>query len=128
VQHERKLDNTHSLKSLLELSDEIRFIAVINIFGEVVNQYTKSLATNPISREEISNQYHNIAFATSALTLENIKFMLLEKYFFKIAVINLNEVSLMIGIEKEATWPDILDIIRYIMDLIPLTPSPISSN
>jgi hypothetical protein len=124
VQHQKKFDDTHSLESLLVLSDEIRFIAVINIFGEVVKQYNNNLAINPISREEISNQYHNVAFATSVLTLENIKFILLEKYDFKIAIINLNEVSLMIGIEKEATWPDILDILRYIMDLMPLTPSP----
>jgi hypothetical protein len=123
VEHQKKLDYTHSLDSLLVLSEEIRFIAVINIFGEVVKQYNKNLAINPITREEISNQFHNIAFA-SVLTLENIKFMLLEKYDFKIAIINLNEDSLMIGIDKEATWPDILDILRYIIDLIPLAPSP----
>ena len=123
MQHQKKLDYTHSLDSLLVLSEEIRFIAVINIFGEVVKQYSKNLAINPITREEISNQFHNIAFA-SVLTLENIKFMLLEKYDFKIAIINLNEDSLMIGIDKEATWPDILDILRYIIDLIPLAPSP----
>ena len=123
MEHQKKLDYTHSLDSLLVLSEEIRFIAVINIFGEVVKQYNKNLAINPITREEISNQFHNIAFA-SVLTLENIKFMLLEKYDFKIAIINLNEDSLMIGIDKEATWPDILDILRYIIDLIPLAPSP----
>ena len=123
MQHQKKLDYTHSLDSLLVLSEEIRFIAVINIFGEVDKQYNKNLAINPITREEISNQFHNIAFA-SVLTLENIKFMLLEKYDFKIAIINLNEDSLMIGIDKEATWPDILDILRYIIDLIPLAPSP----
>ena len=123
MQHQKKLDYTHSLDSLLVLSEEIRFIAVINIFGEVVKQYNKNLAINPITREEISNQFHNIAFA-SVLTLENIKCMLLEKYDFKIAIINLNEDSLMIGIDKEATWPDILDILRYIIDLIPLAPSP----
>jgi hypothetical protein len=49
--------------------------------------------------------------------------MLLEKYDFKIAIINLNEDSIMIGIDKEATWPDILDILRYIIDLMPFTPS-----
>lgn len=122
MQHQKKLDYTHSLDSLLVLSEEIRFIAVINIFGEVVKQYNKNLAINPISREEISNQFHNIAFATSILTLENIKFMLLEKYDFKIAIINLNEDNLMIGIDKEATWPDILDILRYIIDLMAFTP------
>lgn len=122
MQHQKKLDYTHSLDSLFVLSEEIRFIAVINIFGEVVKQYNKNLAINPISREEISNQFHNIAFATSILTLENIKFMLLEKYDFKIAIINLNEDNLMIGIDKEATWPDILDILRYIIDLMAFTP------
>ena len=123
MQHQKRLDYTHSLDSLFVLSEEIRFIAVINIFGEVVKQYNKNLAINPISREEISNQLHNITFATSILTLENIKFMLLEKYDFKIAIINLNEDSIMIGIDKEATWPDILDILRYIIDLMPFTPS-----
>lgn len=124
MQHQKKLDYTHSLDSLLVLSEEIRFIAVINIFGEVVKQYNKNLAINSISREEISNQFQNIAFATSVLALENIKFMLLQKYDFKIAIISMNEDSLMIGIDKEATWPDILDILRYIIDLMPFTPSP----
>jgi len=122
VRHQKKLDYTHSLDSLFVLSEEIRFIAVINIFGEVIKQYNKNMAINPISREEISNQFHNIAFATSVLTLENIKFMLLEKYDFKIAIINLSEDNLMIGIDKEATWPDILDILRYIIDLMAFTP------
>jgi hypothetical protein len=58
VQHQKKLDYTHSLDSLFVLSEEIGFIAVINIFGEVVKQYNKNLAINPISREEISNQLH----------------------------------------------------------------------
>lgn len=124
MQHQKKLDYTHSLDSLLVLSEEIRFIAVINIFGEVVKQYNKNLAINSISREEISNQFQNIAFATSVLALENIKFMLLQKYDLKIAIISMNEDSLMIGIDKEATWPDILDILRYIIDLMPFTPSP----
>ncbi|HKG88647.1 MAG TPA: hypothetical protein VKA95_10000 [Nitrososphaeraceae archaeon] len=122
MRHQKKLDYTHSLDSLFVLSEEIRFIAVINIFGEVIKQYNKNMAINPISREEISNQFHNIAFATSVLTLENIKFMLLEKYDFKIAIINLSEDNLMIGIDKEATWPDILDILRYIIDLMAFTP------
>ena len=121
--YNQNLSATSKETRLLVLSEEIRFIAVINIFGEVVKQYSKNLAINPITREEISNQFHNIAFA-SVLTLENIKCMLLEKYDFKIAIINLNEDSLMIGIDKEATWPDILDILRYIIDLIPLAPSP----
>lgn len=124
MQHQKKLDYTYSLDSLFVLSEEIRFIAVINIFGEVVKQYNKNLAINSISREEISNQFQNIAFATSVLALENIKFMLLQKYDFKIAIISMNEDSLMIGIDKEATWPDILDILRYIIDLMPFTRSP----
>jgi hypothetical protein len=123
VQNQKKLDYLHSLDSLFVLNEKIRYVALINIFGEVVTQYNKNSTINPISREEISNQFHNIAFATSILTFENIKFMLLEKYDIRIAIINLNEDSLMIGIDKEATWSDILNILSYITDLISLHPS-----
>lgn len=91
------------------LNDKISYLAVINIYGEVVKRYNRSANVNTPD-EEAASQLHHIAVATSILTFENIKFMLLEKPNMKIAIININEDSIVVGIDKNASWLDISDI------------------
>lgn len=100
------------------------FIVVLDIFGKVVKHYDKHSETF-FTVEEATSKFHDIAFATSMLTFENIKFMLLEKNDLKIVVINLNEDSLIIGIDKNATWSDISGTFSYIECLISRIPSSI---
>ncbi len=112
--HDQKNTNYLNLsKGLFEINEKIVYIAVVDIFSKVIEQYDKNLGTF-FSEEELNNQLRNIAFATNGLSFENVKLMLLEKYNQKIAIINLNEDSMIIGIDKSSTWSDVSGIISYI--------------
>jgi hypothetical protein len=123
MQSENALDYSHLSDRLFTLNDKIIYLAVINIYGEVVKQYTRSSTVNS-PKEEAATQFHHIAVATSILTFENIKFMLLEKSNMKIAIINVDEDSLIIGIDKNASWLDIADIFNLLPDLMSSPHSP----
>lgn len=99
---------------LFTLNDKISYLVVINICGEVVSQYNRGSNINSPLREEAADQLHQIAVATSNLTFENIKFMLLEKPNMKIAIINIDEDSLIVGIDKNANWTEISEISNLI--------------
>lgn len=125
MQEQGNLNYPHLSNSLFALNEKISYIVIINIFGEVINQYNKNSNIHEVSKET-SDQFHNIAFATSILTFENIKFMLLEKQDLKIIIINLNHDSIIIGIDKKADWLDISDIFSYLANLMASINSPFS--
>jgi hypothetical protein len=124
MQSKNALDYSHLSDKLFTLNDKIIYLAVINIYGEVVKQYTRNWTVNS-PKEEAANQLHHIAVATSILTFENIKFMLLEKSNMKIVIINVDEDSLIIGIDKNASWLDIADIFNLLTDLMSSPHSPL---
>ncbi len=96
--------------TLFTLNDKISYLSVINIYGEVISQYNRGSNVNSPMEEESANQLRHIAVATSNLIFENIKFMLLEKPNMKIAIINVEEDSLIVGIDKNASWTEISEI------------------
>ena len=96
--------------TLFTLNDKISYLVVINIYGEVISQYNRGSNVNSPMEEESANQLRHIAVATSNLIFENIKFMLLEKPNMKIAIINVEEDSLIVGIDKNASWTEISEI------------------
>jgi hypothetical protein len=69
-----------------------------------------------ITEKNLVEQFRNIAFVTSIVTFEDIKFILLDKVHFKILIINVNEETIVLAIDKRATWSNILDIARFISD------------
>lgn len=107
------LDYSRLYDELVEINENIMFLTVVDIFGKVVKQYYKNL-TDLITEEELSSQLKRIAFSSNTLTFENIKLLLLDNKDFKIAVINLNEDSLVVGINKNATWSDVMCIFSYL--------------
>jgi hypothetical protein len=121
VNNQKKVDYFRLSKGLFEINEKIKYIVVVDIFGKFVEQYGKDL-TAYFSEEEIVNQLRNIAFATNGLTFENVKLMLLEKKDQKIAIINLDEDSIVIGIDRFATWSDISGIFSYVECMLPRTP------
>jgi hypothetical protein len=118
---QKRIDYFRLSKGLFEINEKIKYIVVVDIFGKFVEQYGKDLSTY-FSEEEIVNQLRNIAFATNGLTFENVKLMLLEKNDQKIAIINLDEDSIVIGIDMFATWSDVSGIFSYVECMFPRTP------
>lgn len=110
---QKNINYLHLSRGLFEINEKIWYIAVVDIFGKVIEQYSGNLDTF-ISKVDVNNQLQNIAFATNGLSFENVKLMLLEKNNIKIAIINLNEDSIIIGIDKSATWSDVSGIFSYI--------------
>lgn len=68
------------------------------------------------TEENLVEQFRNITLATSIMTFEDIKFILLDKGHSKMLIVNINEETIILGIDKQATWTNILDIARYISD------------
>lgn len=118
---QKNIDYLHLSRGLFDINEKIKYIVVVDIFGKVIEQYDKNLDIN-FKEEEINIQLQNIAFATTGLTFENVKLMLLEKNNQKIAIINLNEDSIIIGIDRIATWSDISGVFSYIECMTTRTP------
>ncbi len=118
---QKNVDYLHLSRGLFDINEKIMYMVVVDIFGKVIKQYGKNLNTS-FNEEEINNQLRNIAFATNGLTFENVRLMLLEKNNQKIAIINLNEDSIIIGIDRIATWSDISGIFSYIECMTARTP------
>jgi len=118
---QKNVDYLHLSRGLFDINEKIMYMVVVDIFGKVIKQYGKNLNTS-FNEEEINNQVRNIAFATNGLTFENVRLMLLEKNNQKIAIINLNEDSIIIGIDRIATWSDISGIFSYIECMTARTP------
>lgn len=117
----KNIDYLQLSRGLFDINEKIMYIVVVDIFGKVIKHYGKDPHIS-FNEEEINNQLRNIAFATNGLTFENVKLMLLEKNNQKIAIINLNEDSIIIGIERIATWSDISGIFSYIECMTARTP------
>ena len=92
------------------LNNKILYLVVINIYGEVISRYSRGSIIDASLEKESTNQLNHISIATSNLTFENVKFMLLDKSNMKIVIINLDEVSLVIGIDKNASWAEISEL------------------
>ncbi len=108
-------DFTQLLNNLFSLYDKIYCVLVINTLGELVEQYVKNTDLDG-TEENLVEQFRNIAFATSIVTFEGIRLILLDKAHSKILIININEETMILAIDKQATWTNILDIARFISD------------
>lgn len=97
---------------LLSANQKVQYIAVFNICGELVYHYIRNQDVEFLEKE-LTEQFRKIAFATSNLIFENIKYMVLDKDNLKMVIINFNENNIIIGVERETTWSDLSEIINY---------------
>lgn len=100
---------------ILSLSGNIRSIAIINLYGELVYQNMHESAG--ISGDEIQEQFRKLSFSTSVLAFENVKFMLVEMNDIKTVVVNTNENSIIIGMDEKSVWGDISMVLDYFAGL-----------
>jgi hypothetical protein len=103
-----------TLDGLFSINDKIQYLAVVNMFGEVIHWNTR----NPASRKEkILEHLDKIAFATNSLTFENIKLMVMDKDDLRVLVINQNENVLIVGTKKDASWHDVFNMVGSLCEV-----------
>ena len=56
---QKNVDYLHLSRGLFEINEKILYIAVVDIFGKVIEQYSGNLDTF-ISKAEVNNQLRNI--------------------------------------------------------------------
>lgn len=108
MQNQKATDYWRVSDGLLSSNDRIHYVAVVNMFGEVTQCFARAPRPSP---EEISRRIQRIAFAINALAFENVKFMQLNEDDLILLIINLGEDTLVVGMEKNAPWPEISAII-----------------
>ena len=102
------------LESLFSINKKIHYLAVVNLFGEVIHWNTRDPSAQ---KEEIAEHLGRIAFATNSLTFENMKLMVVDKDNLRILVMNLNENSFIVGVDQGAAWHDLFSIVGSLCQL-----------
>lgn len=108
MQNQKATDYWHVSDGLFSANDKVRYVAVVNMFGEVTQCFARTPRSSP---EEISQKFQRIAFAINALAFENVKFMLLTEDDLILLIINLGEDTLVVGMDKKTPWSEISAII-----------------
>ena len=101
------------LNGLFSINDKIHYLAVVNIFGEIIYWHAKRKTD---SKEDVAERFRKLVFATTALSFDNVKLVMLHKDNLKILAINLEQDTLMIGIDEHVSWSDTSNIINCLAD------------
>ncbi|MEM3159455.1 MAG: hypothetical protein QXJ74_01595 [Nitrososphaera sp.] len=108
MQNQKATDYWHVSDGLFSANDKVRYVAVVNMFGEVTQCFARS--PHP-PQGEISRKFQRVAFAINALAFENVRFMLLNEDDLVLLIVNLGEDTLVVGMDKNTPWPKISAII-----------------
>lgn len=97
-------------KNILSINVKINYVAVADIFGEITDVQSRAGVACP-SEQELSATLHKLALATSMLTFENFKLLVVEKDYHKFVIINLEQDSIIVGMRNDTTLSDLLEVI-----------------
>jgi hypothetical protein len=108
----QKLKRYAALSNTLFLNDKVQYLAIANVLSEIVEIYhsDRQKKNNILSKEELSKNLRKITFATSVLTFENVRLMVLDIDASKALILNLAEDTIIIGMNKDTLLPDLAQI------------------
>lgn len=108
----QKVKRYATLSNNLFLNDKVQYLAIANVLSEITEIYysNRQMENNILSKEELSEDLRKITFATSMLTFENIRLMVLDMNASKGLILNLAEDTVIIGMNKDALLPDLTQI------------------
>jgi uncharacterized protein YjgD (DUF1641 family) len=110
----QKLKRYSALSNILFLNDKVQYLAIANVLSEIVEIYHSDKqdksSNNILSKEKISENLRKITFATSVLTFENVRLMVLDMNASKALILNLTEDTIIIGMSKDTLLPDLIQI------------------
>lgn len=115
MQHQ-KTTRYEGLPNALLSDEKVQYLAIANVVGEIVEIFDSKVRQNNnlLSKEKLSNYLHKISFSTSMLTFENIQFMVLDTNGTKTMIVNLEEDTVIIGMNEDAGLSDVANIFRLI--------------
>lgn len=108
----QKVKRYAALSNTLFLNDKVQYLAIANVLSEIVEIYHSDMQkkNNILSKEELSENLRKITFAVSVLTFENVRLMVLDMNASKALILNLAEDTVIIGMNKDASLPDLAQV------------------
>lgn len=112
IMQNQKVKRYAALSNTLFLNDKVQYLAIANVLSEIVEIYhsNRQNKNNILSKEKLSENLRKITFATSVLTFENVRLMVLDMNASTTLILNLAEDTIIIGMNKDALLPDLAQI------------------
>jgi hypothetical protein len=112
IMQNQRLKRYAALSNTLFLNYEVQYVAIANVFSEIVEIYHSGRQNkdNTLSKEELSENLRKITFATSVLTFENVRLLVLDINASKALILNLSEDTIIIGMSKDTLLSDLARI------------------
>lgn len=112
IMQNQKVKRYAALSNTLFLSDKVQYLAIANVLSEIVEIYHSDMQkkNNILSKEELSENLRKITFAASVLTFENVRLMVLDMNASKALILNLAEDTVIIGMNKDVSLPDLAQV------------------
>lgn len=112
IMQNQKVKRYAALSNTLFLNDKVQYLAIANVLSEIVEIYHSDMQkkNNILSKEELSENLRKITFAASVLTFENVRLMVLDMNASKALILNLAEDTVIIGMNKDVSLPDLAQV------------------
>ena len=108
--------NNSVINKVESLNSNISYLVTLNLMGDIIYEhYRDGAETADRVNEKSMNGIRRIITATSLLNFDNVKFLMYEEDNHKIIIINFQETSMIIGLNKDASASDVFDILREIV-------------
>jgi hypothetical protein len=99
------------LERLVSLNDNITYIVTLNLLGNIISHHFRDTTLKNIDIDRIASKFRKIMIATSLINFDNIKFLMYEEDNLKHVIINIQEMSMIVGFSKNTPISDVLHII-----------------
>jgi hypothetical protein len=111
MQHQ-ELKRYVALSNTLFLNDKVQYLAIANVLSEIVEIYysDRQNKKNVLSKQQLSENLYKVTFATSVLTFENVRLLVLDMNASKALILNLAEDTIIIGMNKDTSLLDLAQI------------------
>jgi hypothetical protein len=108
--------NQNNLKfnRLVSLNSNISYIVTVNLLGDISQHYRDTTLEN-IDIDKIAGKFRKITTAASLLNFDNVRFLMYEENNLNHVIINIQEISIIIGFGTNTTISDVLYVVDEFM-------------
>lgn len=109
--------NQNNLKfnRLVSLNSNISYIVTVNLLGDIISQHYRDTTLENIDIDKIAGKFRKITTAASLLNFDNVRFLMYEENNLNHVIINIQEISIIIGFGTNTTISDVLYVIDEFM-------------
>jgi hypothetical protein len=99
---------------LVSLNSNISYIVTVNLLGDISQHYRDTTLEN-IDIDKIAGKFRKITTAASLLNFDNVRFLMYEENNLNHVIINIQEISIIIGFGTNTTISDVLYVVDEFM-------------